>query len=57
MAVRVAPQTETVRRCVARQDGGWMVVTAKGNSAVSPTEIPEGARIVIRDGQAVRSGQ
>ena len=45
---------EVVSRCVARQDGGWMVVTRKGRSGVSLTEIPEGAAVVIRDGQAVR---
>jgi hypothetical protein len=55
MSVRVAALTDIVIRCVARQDGGWLVVTRRGKSGVSPTEIPEGAQVVIRDGQAVRA--
>lgn len=54
MSVRVAPKTETVARCISRRDGGFMVVTLKGQSAASVNPIPEGARIVIRDGQAER---
>jgi hypothetical protein len=57
MSVRVAPLSQTVARCVARQDGGFIVVTRKGHSAVAPEELPEGARIVIRDGQAVRAAR
>lgn len=55
MAARVAPITESVQRCVPRHDGGYLIVTRKGRHAVSTTEIPEGARVVIRDGQAVRA--
>jgi hypothetical protein len=55
MAVRVAPKTETVARCVPRQDGGYLIVTRKGTSAVSLTEISEGTPVVIRDGKAERS--
>lgn len=54
MAVRVAPATEIVARCIPRQDGGWMVVTRKGNAGSSPTEIPEGTQIILRDGKAER---
>jgi hypothetical protein len=54
MSARVAPKTEAVARCVARHDGGYLVVTAKGSSAISPQPIPEGAFVVIRDGVAER---
>lgn len=47
--------THVVARCIARQDGAWMVLTLDGKSAVSPSELPEGARIVIRDGKAVKA--
>ena len=57
MSTRVGPLTDSVERCVARHDGGWLIVTRKGKHAVSPTEIPEGAQVVIRDGQAVRSAR
>jgi hypothetical protein len=53
MSARAKFKPETVRRCVARQGGGYMIVTASG-SGVSPQEIPEGARVLIRDGQAQR---
>ena len=46
---------EYVARCVPRQGGGWLVITTKGNSGVSQAEIATGARVVIRDGQAVRA--
>jgi hypothetical protein len=52
--MRAANRPEVVRRCVARQGGGWMVVTSKGNSGVSPAELPEGAAVFIRDGRAER---
>lgn len=55
MASRLAAMTETVARCVPRQDGGYLIVTMKGRSAASTEIIPDGARIVIRDGQAVRA--
>lgn len=54
MAVRVTEKAETVARCVPRQDGGYMVVTLKGASGASPDPIPEGARVLIRDGVARR---
>lgn len=54
MAVRVAEKSDAVSRCVARQDGGWMVVTHKGQSGVSPSEIPIGTRVIIRDGKVER---
>jgi hypothetical protein len=57
MAPRSATKPDTVTRCVPRHDGGWMIVTRKGGSGVSASEIPEGARVMIRDGQAVRAGQ
>lgn len=54
---RLAAVSETVARCVARQDGGWLIVTRKGKSAVSLVELSEGAHIVIRDGLAVRNAR
>lgn len=57
MSVRVAPLTDSVARCVPRHDGGFLIVTRKGKSAVSLSEIPEGAHIVIRDGQAMRAAR
>jgi archaeosine-15-forming tRNA-guanine transglycosylase len=57
MAPRSAAKADTVTRCVARHDGGYLIVTRKGGSGVSASEIPEGVRVVIRDGQAVRAGQ
>ena len=57
MAVRVAPLTEIVARCIPRQDGGWMVVTRKGNAGSSPSEIPQGAQVIVRDGKAERLDQ
>lgn len=55
MSARITPKTETVACCVARQDGSWMVVTRKGQSAVSKSKIPEGVPIIIQDGRAVRT--
>lgn len=54
MTSRVSEKTETVSRCVPRQDGGFMVLTRSGKSAVSSEELPEGARVVIREGRAER---
>lgn len=50
MAVRVAPKTDVVLRCVPRQDGGYLIVTRKGGSGSSPRPFAEGARVTIRDG-------
>ena len=55
MSARSKNPTETVARSIARHDGGYLIVTLKGRSAVAPKPFPEGARIVIRDGQAVRA--
>jgi hypothetical protein len=57
MPVKAVAKPDTVTRCVDRHDGGYLIVTRKGGSGVSASEIPEGARVVIRDGQAVRVGQ
>lgn len=54
MAARVAEKSDTVARCVARHDGGWMVVTHKGQSGVALAEIPIGTRVIIRDGKVER---
>lgn len=56
MATRVAPITEAVRQCVPRADGGYWIVTKKSH-AVSTSPIPEGAAVIIRDGQAVRAAR
>lgn len=53
MSVRVTPKAEDVRRCIPRQDGGYLIITAKGSGS-SPVEIPEGARVVITKGLAER---
>jgi hypothetical protein len=39
---------EAVARCVATQDGTWLVITKTGKTASSPTELAEGARVSIR---------
>jgi hypothetical protein len=54
VGVRVAEKVDFVKRCVPRQDGGWMVVTTKGAAGSSPEPIHEGARVLIRGGIAVR---
>jgi len=43
---------DTVARCVPRQDGGYLVQTLGGLAGSSPFMIPEGTRVVIRDGVA-----
>jgi hypothetical protein len=53
VAVRIAPKSEPVLRCVPRQDGGFMIVTKKGSGS-SPVELHVGAAVIIRDGVAVR---
>lgn len=55
--MRLQALTHVVARCVPRQDGGYMVVTLKGASGVSREPLPEGAHVVIRDGQAVRAAR
>ncbi len=37
----------TVLRCVARQDGGYLLVLSNGQSAVSPIPVNEGFRVKI----------
>ena len=54
MSVRVEPKADFVERCVARHDGGWLIVTRSGQSGVSPSEIPIGTRVIIRDGKVER---
>jgi hypothetical protein len=54
VSARNTRKTESVARCVPRQDGGWLVVTLSGRSAVAFEPIPQGARIIIRDGRAMR---
>lgn len=53
MAVRVAPKSDVVLRCVPRQDGGFLIVTRKGSGS-SPRPIEEGAHVLLRDGKAER---
>lgn len=53
VAVRITPKTETVLRCVPRQDGGYMIITKKGSGS-SPVALHLGAAVILRDGQAVR---
>lgn len=45
----------TVARCVPRQDGQWLVLTRDGRNAVAFSELPEGARVVVRAGIAERT--
>ena len=54
MNARLSEKSETVARCVPRHDGGYLVVLRSGGSAVSAEELPEGARVVIREGRACR---
>lgn len=37
----------TVIRCVARQDGGYLIVLSNGQSGVSPLPVSEGCRVKI----------
>ena len=46
-----------IRPLTPAEGGGYLIVTRKGGSGASSSEIPEGARVVIRDGQAVRCAQ
>lgn len=57
MAVRAGQKTDSVARCVPRQDGGFLIVTRKGASGSSPIELHEGANVVVRNGVALRPGQ
>lgn len=54
MSLARIEQIAVVERCIPRIDGGWMVLTRNGPSAVASREIPEGTRIVVRDGKAYR---
>lgn len=47
---QVNTKPDTVARCVPRQDGGYLIVTRKGGSGISPRPFAEGARVTIRDG-------
>lgn len=55
--MRVTEVTDTVERCVCRQDGGWLVTTRKGNHGVALEQIPIGSSVVIKDGKAERKFQ
>lgn len=52
--MRAQTKPSTVSRCVARQDGEYLVVTRDGQAGVSAAEIDIGAQVVIRDGRAER---
>jgi hypothetical protein len=54
VSVKTKDKADTVTRCVPRQDGGFLIVTRKGASGYSPSEIHEGASITIRNGQVIR---
>jgi hypothetical protein len=45
----------TVARCVPRHDGQWLIITRDGRNAVAFSELPEGARVVVRAGIAERT--
>lgn len=55
MSLRDAPVTDTVSRCIPRQDGSYWVITRSKRHAVATEELSEGGRIVIRDGKAERA--
>lgn len=55
MSVRVAPKTETVSRCVPLQGGKYLILTRQKSSAVAASELPEGTRVLIREGIAERA--
>lgn len=46
---------DTVKACVPCVDGGYLIVLRGGGSARSNVELPEGARVVVRNGYAERS--
>lgn len=54
MSARVAPVSETVARCVPQQSGSWIIMTTKGKHGTYHEEIPEGSRIIIREGVVER---
>lgn len=55
MTSRRFDNRQTVARCVPTQDGNWLVITTTSNTASSPVELPEGARIRITGGIATRA--
>jgi hypothetical protein len=50
---RFTRQTQTVERCVARHDGGYLVRLSDGRAGVCAIPIPEGARARLTDAGAV----
>lgn len=57
MSFRVGDKTDSVQRCVPRQDGGFMIVARKGATGSSADEMREGERVIIANGIARRPGQ
>jgi hypothetical protein len=46
---------QTVSRSIPRQDGGYWITTRERSHAVSTEDLPEGTRVLIRDGKAERA--
>lgn len=42
-----------VVRCVPRQDGGYLIVLPKGETAVSAKPLSEGASVTVQNGRVV----
>lgn len=54
MAVRNAERSDSVARCVPRQDGAYLIVTRKGAAGSSPVPMDEGSHVVVANGIARR---
>lgn len=54
MSARVTPKAQIVRNSTPRRDGGYLVVTTKGQSGHSHEPIPEGTHVLIQEGKAER---
>lgn len=57
MATKSTEKPDTVTRCVPRQDGAFLIITRKGLSGRSDSEIREGAHVIIREGVVRSTGQ
>lgn len=53
MGRRLTEKSQAVERCVPIQSGGWLVVTGRGASGVSPEFVEVGTSVLIRDGLVI----
>jgi len=54
---RFADKTQSVERCVARHDGGYLIRLADGRSGVSHAPLAQGARAVLTQSGAVEAAR